>query len=82
MFRTTLIMATIALTLLAFVEDSRADDTAMPEERGGQGSSCRTNRNCSPGLKCYSGRCYQCVGNYGCPGTKECHSNRCIGGDH
>ena len=30
MSRTTLIMATIALTLLAFVEDSHGDDTAMP----------------------------------------------------
>merc|ERR1712126_74322 len=82
MFRITLILATVALTLLAFVEDSRADDTALPEERGGHGATCRTKAQCRRPLKCYDGTCYECVGNYGCPGSKECHSNRCIGGDH
>ena len=83
MFKATLILTIVALTFLVFVEEIHADDEAGPDAQGGEGARCN-NRGlgCRRPLKCYSGKCYQCVRNYGCPGSQECHSHRCIGGDH
>ena len=86
MMKPTFYLVAIALILI-MVEVSHADDEPQYRPPGREGSRCggRWDPKCARGLRCCSGKCYQCCGYddyWSCGPTRECREKRCYGIEH